>query len=345
MRNRSVLVSMVVISFILLGIWKGGIVHASSIYSSEAEWLKQLDLFKGTASGFELDRQLTRAEAAVLIVRVLGKEDEAILMSESLPFLDVPVWAYPAVSYIYTNRLGTGLSTTEYGAYSYVSASQYATMLLRGMGYREELGDFPSNTPLDKLLALNAISKSQLNELKTKKFTRGHVALLTYQILKTATKDSGKLLADTLIEQGIVSYAEAKKAGLIAPPLKLLTDMGGIEVYRPAYGTLNISINSKQLSATVAGYALIALQSYDQLLPYNQAVKQLKDGSFDYRQFFETNRLEGNSPAKNDSPTNRLYTHELDKNGLFCSTTALRRSSLMSWSFMTCIETLFSINM
>ena len=43
-----------------------------------AQMLKELNLFKGTDKGFELEREASRVEAIVTVVRVLGGEAEAL---------------------------------------------------------------------------------------------------------------------------------------------------------------------------------------------------------------------------------------------------------------------------
>ena len=45
---------------------------------AQAEMLNKLGLFLGTDKGFELDRSMTRAEAAAMLCRFLGGEAEAI---------------------------------------------------------------------------------------------------------------------------------------------------------------------------------------------------------------------------------------------------------------------------
>ena len=63
----------------------------------QAEALKELNLFRGTAQGFELDRAPTRMEALVMLLRLSGKEWEAIYSGSDQdgaaarhPFTDVP---------------------------------------------------------------------------------------------------------------------------------------------------------------------------------------------------------------------------------------------------------------
>ena len=47
----------------------------ASDFDHTAEALSELGLFKGTGNGFELDREPTRAEAATMLVRLLGAEE------------------------------------------------------------------------------------------------------------------------------------------------------------------------------------------------------------------------------------------------------------------------------
>ena len=50
---------------------------SASSYDSVAEELSAIGVFRGTAGGFELDRAPTRSEAAIMLVRLYGAEDEA----------------------------------------------------------------------------------------------------------------------------------------------------------------------------------------------------------------------------------------------------------------------------
>ena len=59
--------------------------------------LKELGLFQGASeTDFDLERAPTRVEAVVMLIRVLGREQEALSGSWTHPFADVPEWAYPS---------------------------------------------------------------------------------------------------------------------------------------------------------------------------------------------------------------------------------------------------------
>ena len=59
---------------------------------ARAQMLYGLGLFRGTQNGFELDRVLRRDEAAAMLVRFLGGEEQALAGEWSHPFTDVPQW-------------------------------------------------------------------------------------------------------------------------------------------------------------------------------------------------------------------------------------------------------------
>lgn len=74
--------------------------YAENKYEYYANKLKEIGVFKGTDSGFELDREPTRIESAVMFVRLLGAELEAMEKKYEHPFTDVPEWATDHVGYL-----------------------------------------------------------------------------------------------------------------------------------------------------------------------------------------------------------------------------------------------------
>ena len=77
-------------------------------------------MYRGTDTGFELDRAPKRSEAAVMLVRLYGAEEEALSLYEAgliaHPFEDVSGWAAPYLAWLYSEGLVRGVSETRYGA-------------------------------------------------------------------------------------------------------------------------------------------------------------------------------------------------------------------------------------
>lgn len=108
----------------------------NNVAEDQAEMLKSLGLFIGTDKGFELYRHLTRAEAATLIVRLMGEEENALAQKNKHPFTDVPSWADSYVGWLYKNKVTYGIDAKRYGSTQNVSYWQFATMLSRiSLGY------------------------------------------------------------------------------------------------------------------------------------------------------------------------------------------------------------------
>ena len=68
---------------------------SASDFDAAAEDLSGIGVFRGTAGGFELDRAPTRSEAAIMLVRLYGAEEEAQAAYAAgeitMPFTDVAV--------------------------------------------------------------------------------------------------------------------------------------------------------------------------------------------------------------------------------------------------------------
>ena len=178
-------------------------------FTSCADTLKQMDLFSGTEKGYELDRTPTRAEAAVMLVRLLGGEKDATATVRATPFTDVPNWAAPYVGWLYENKLTAGATATTYDTNGSCTAQMYATFLLRSLGYADT-GATPD------FLYANAISFAEdkgvvdFANCDTDNFLRDHVVAMSYTALSVQPKDGKN---DTLLDQLIASGAvDASKA-------------------------------------------------------------------------------------------------------------------------------------
>lgn len=117
-------------------------ISAANIEAVEAaNTLYELGLFSGTgidADGnpiFDLDRGLSRQEAVVMLVRLLGSAQYALDEALSSPFTDVSAWAIPYVGYAYEHGLAGGISKTAFGAEDPITEEQFLTFILRALGY------------------------------------------------------------------------------------------------------------------------------------------------------------------------------------------------------------------
>ncbi|MFP4697573.1 MAG: glycoside hydrolase family 10 protein [Eubacteriales bacterium] len=207
-----------------------------SVYSAEgnkfltqAEILKELGLFEGTNSGFELDNISNRAEAAVMMVRLIGAKDNALEGAEinKHPFNDVPDWADPYVAYLYENGLTKGISKNTYGSKDKITANQYATILLRALGYSDTEGLYKWDTSLEFAESIGMLTKEIVKELKETKnegCSRDYIVKMSYDSLFSNIKDTNITLISSLyknktIKEGAIPNI-SKKNKAIAISLK-----------------------------------------------------------------------------------------------------------------------------
>lgn len=174
-----------------------------------ADELKEMGLFLGSDNGYELDRYPTRAEAAVMLVRMLGKEAEAKTnKTYSHVFNDVPDWASSHVAYLYTKKITKGYGNEKFGANDKCDASMFATFTLRALGYSESEGDFKYDNAIDL-----AISKGIMKSTnKSGVFTRGDCVYTMYKALSAKLKNSSITLKDKLITDGVITIKDNESA-------------------------------------------------------------------------------------------------------------------------------------
>ncbi|HWQ50543.1 MAG TPA: transglutaminase domain-containing protein [Terriglobales bacterium] len=172
---------------IAFGEWYYGLSGASAMTLDDVDGMTQLEMaqalrgigmFIGTGAGFELERAPNRMELAVMFVRALGLEEEALAYTGACPFTDVPQWAAGYASLLYDNGLAKGYGDGIYGAADTGSARDYATFLLRAMGYSEEAGDFSWERAADTAADMGFLAG-------TSPFLRGDVAEMTLRALLT----------------------------------------------------------------------------------------------------------------------------------------------------------------
>ncbi len=186
---------------------------ATADASRSAQALYDLGLFKGTGTRpdgiplFDLDTAPTRNQAVIMLVRLLGKEEEALAGDWDLPFTDVAKGStsYYYIGYAYANGLTNGTSATTYSGKNPIRANQYITFVLRAMGYVSG-EDFKVSTAWelsDKL----GITDGRYNEHTATDFSRGDVANISMDALSGVQKGSDETLAQKLMAEAVFTPA------------------------------------------------------------------------------------------------------------------------------------------
>lgn len=174
-----------------------------------ADYLNDMGLFQGGANGYDLDRAPTRLEASVMLVRLLGAEEEAKAnQTYTAPFNDVADWAKPYVQYLYDNGLGNGVGNGKFGSDSLCTAQQYTTFLLRALGYSDAAGgDFTYATAMDFAQKLGLVDVLNCDE---DNFLRDNLAAMSFTALATKPKSGEADLLTKLVQDGAIAKDDAE---------------------------------------------------------------------------------------------------------------------------------------
>ena len=171
----------------------------------QADALNEMGLFKGTDNGYDLENVPTRAQSSVMLVRFLGKEEEAMGLEYTAPFNDVADWAKPYIQYLWQNGLANGYGDGRYGADDPCTAQMYATIVLRVLGYSDkDAKDFT----YDK--AIEFATEKGL-DCPAEGFLRGDMVGMTYSALAMETADGkNKKLVEKLADDGVLTDKQEK---------------------------------------------------------------------------------------------------------------------------------------
>lgn len=172
---------------------------SASSFDSAAMELSKIGMLRGTAGGFDLDKAPTRAQAAIMLVRLYGAEERAQNLYGSgritCPFTDVNETTAPYVAWLADEGLANGISETAFGASEPCTAKAYTIFLLRALGYQDK-EDFTTANAQEFAQSLGLLDTSAL----TGSFLRDDLVALTYQALGTDMKGGKMYLLEHLIE-------------------------------------------------------------------------------------------------------------------------------------------------
>ena len=180
-----------------------------------ADILSTLGLIQGNTAGeYDLDAPATRAQAAVMLVRLAGAQADAAADIWIGGYLDLPAWAADSIDYAAHQGWVTGVTPVKYNPNGQLDAGSWFASLLRMLGYSDQDGDFT----LD-YAAIFARRIGLSTVLFDGPMTRGDLFQSIRDALAFPYKDGSGTVLDRLLEKGLVSRATANALGLLTPEL------------------------------------------------------------------------------------------------------------------------------
>lgn len=203
--------------------------------TGSVDTLNKLDIVKGDSTGFNLEGELKRSEAAVVIIRLLGKEDEVLKNSEMYAvkaiFNDVEPsdWFAPYVGYAVQEGIIDGFADHTFLPNHSVTEKAMVKLVLSVVGY-EYNKDYRWDNIYQKAFEFGIFTDESY---KTKirdniAYTRGDAFDLTRTVLESKVKGKEVSLIESWVEAGRVSKKSVEVSGIILD--KLLTAIESTEI-------------------------------------------------------------------------------------------------------------------
>ena len=157
-------------------------------YSAMASALKSLSLFKGTETGygdgFDLELTPTRIQALIMLIRLLGEEDEALACTSPAPFKDISAsyWGRPYIAYAYEKGYTNGVENGNFAPDRSASEGMYVEFVLRALGY-SDTAQTDTSTAADRAFLAGVLTAGERAALRANDFLRADIAYLSWYAL------------------------------------------------------------------------------------------------------------------------------------------------------------------
>lgn len=238
MRNLKKLLAVVVAICMLATLFT---IPAFAATKTDAQICADLGVLKGdTTEGVTeayLAKGTSRMQAAIMLLRLMGKEDVAYATEETENWDDASeTWdkAVKALAYLKANPdLGwQGVSTTKFDPNGKATAQMIYKVMLEALGYKQDVDFIWADVyTFADGKGLSAIA--DVNEL-----TNDDMATAVVEALKANVKDGSKTLAADLVAKGVITEEAAIEAGLV--PAAVALDVSSA-----------VALNSKVIEVTL----------------------------------------------------------------------------------------------
>lgn len=229
-----------------------------SFASEEASTLYKLNLLAGDGTGFNLDGQLKRRDAAAFIVKFIGKNDfvkAKSYMYQDTGFSDVPsdMWYAPYVGYLVDQGIVNGYGDNTFKPNENVSEKAFLKMALVAMGY-EYNEDFDWDNIFYHAYEKGLVEDINYTVMSEDNFSynRGHVVSALYHALDEPINNENRTVVERLVDEDVVSYAVVNDLDLVKED-ELRTKIKSIELKDSKKIALGLNETIKSYQVEVKG--------------------------------------------------------------------------------------------
>lgn len=213
-----------------------------------AEVLKEINIFQGNGVSFDLDSKLKRSEAATLVVKILGMNNNVLNnKAKYLPgnFKDVAKddWFAPYVGYCSENGIIKGFPDGTFKPNDYITEKAFTQLILGVLGYTSGT-DFNWDDIYTRSLdyGLHTDFSYAFKSEDNSDFYRKDAIRIIYNSLDKKVKNQEFTTIERLIRTGITTENTAEKLQLLKTD-KLATSISEIEVASTT--SLKVTMNER----------------------------------------------------------------------------------------------------
>jgi len=199
---------------------------ATPDYNAMASALKTLNLFKGTdtayGEGFDLELTPTRMQALVMLIRLLGEEDEALACTSPAPFKDIAAdyWGRPYVAYAFEKGYTNGVEDNKFAPERAVNAGMYIEFVLRALAYSDTTQTDVS-TAAQRALTAGVLTSGEKTVLEMNSFLRADIVYLSWYALDVPVATNMQPLRQKLQDAGVFTASDYRSARAMVTSARL----------------------------------------------------------------------------------------------------------------------------
>lgn len=278
--------------------------------SPETEALLKLGILRGTDKGLELERNVTRAEAVLLIWRVSGAVFTDIGYEEP-SFEDIQGhWAKDAIEKFYHAGYIHGTSMTTFEPDRSITGNEFIKILLSVLGYKTVTIENAYDLGVECGALIDNFTKSVV--YNNFELTRSDAARICYAALLAKTAE-GKMLYESLIEKGIYNEIDFKESFMVESKAVSFADRLNAQMpkdknymFSPLSVKMAFAMAANGADGETQEEILDALD-IDDLNAFNERAKKLIT---DYEESDLINLKVSNSIWLNESRTNQQFSEQ-----------------------------------
>ena len=225
----------------------------------------------------DLTKPATRAQAAVLLVRLAGGEKKPDTDGWFAGFRDVPDWARTAVNY--ANRRGwiSGVSNVQFDPNGHLNADAWCAMLLRMLGYSDKTGDFEISDAAAFAWRIGLTGRQLTGILSV-----GDLAEAIYDALDFCYKGTETPVLSRLMDFGVCPASAATALGLLNKDYiaRQLADRYLSAAFQLSLYETEEQVHDEVSSADASGFFIsadgLAVTNYPSIVPLSGSLPGLR---------------------------------------------------------------------